>query len=110
MTTLTVPARRSNTDTWLLILMLWQGVLAMAGAAAVYLILTSIPGGLRFVVAGLIGLLAALSAAAVPLIHRRDHRGRVLSLVVNYLGFLALSLIHISAPRPPEARHSAPPG
>ena len=74
MTTLTVPARRSNADTWLLILMLWQGLLAVAGAAAVYLILTSMPGGLRFVMAGLVGLLAALSAAAVPLIHRRDHR------------------------------------
>ncbi len=97
MTTLTMPAKRSNTDTWLLILMLWQGVLAIAGAAAVYLILTSMPGGLRFVVAGLIGLLAALSAAAVPLIQRRDHRGRVLSLVVNYLGFLACAamLLHL---------------
>jgi ABC-type sugar transport system permease subunit len=92
-----MPAKRSNTDTWLLILMLWQGVLAIAGAAAVYLILTSMPGGLRFVVAGLIGLLAALSAAAVPLIQRRDHRGRVLSLVVNYLGFLACAamLLHL---------------
>ncbi len=97
MTTLTLPARRSNADTWLLILMLWQGLLAVAGAVAVYAILTSVPGGLRFVAAGVVGLLAVLSAAAVPLIHRRNHRGRVLSLVVNYLGFLACAamLLHL---------------
>ncbi len=97
MTTLAMPARRSHADTWLLILMLWQGLLAVAGAVAVYAILTSMPGGLRFVVAGVVGLLAALSAVAVPLIHRRDHRGRVLSLVVNYLGFLACTamLLHL---------------
>jgi ABC-type sugar transport system permease subunit len=60
-------------------------------------VLTSVPGGLRFVVAGVVGLLAVLSAAAVPLIQRRDHRGRVLSLVVNYLGFLACAamLLHL---------------
>lgn len=97
MTTLTLPARRSNADTWLLILMLWQGLLAVAGAVAVYAILTSVPGGVRFVAAGVVGLLAVLSAAAVPLIHRRNHRGRVLSLVVNYLGFLACAamLLHL---------------
>lgn len=97
MATISLPARRSHADTWLLILLLWQGLLAIAGAAAVYVILTSVPGGLRFVVAGVVGLLAVLSAAAVPLIHRRDHRGRVLSLVVNYLGFLACAamLLHL---------------
>ena len=36
MTTLTMPARRSHADTWLLILMLWHGLLAVAGAVAVY--------------------------------------------------------------------------
>ena len=97
MATISLPARRSHADTWLLILLLWQGVLAIAGAAAVYLILTGMPGAMRFVAAGLVGLLAVLSAAAVPLIHRRDHRGRMLSLVVNYLGFLACAamLLHL---------------
>ena len=89
MTTLTMPARRSQTDTWLLVLMLWHGLVAVAGAVAVYSTLTDMEGGMRFVVAGVIAALGVLSAAAVPLIHRRNHRGRVFSLVVNYLGFLA---------------------
>ena len=98
MTTLTMPARRSQTDTWLLVLMLWHGLVAVAGAVAVYSTLTDMQGGMRFVVAGVIAALGVLSAAAVPLIHRRNHRGRVFSLVVNYLGFLAcvamLLLLH----------------
>ncbi len=89
MTTLTMPARRSQTDTWLLVLMLWHGLVAVAGAVAVYSTLTDMEGGMRFVVAGVIAALGVLSAAVVPLIHRRNHRGRVFSLVVNYLGFLA---------------------
>ncbi len=97
MTSITLPARRPQTDTWLLLLMLWHGVVAVAGLAAAVSVLTSVPGGLRFVVAGIILALALISAAAVPLIHRRDHRGRVLSLVVNYLGFLACAamLLHL---------------
>jgi ABC-type sugar transport system permease subunit len=97
MTTISLPARRPQTDTWLLLLMLWHGVLATAGVVAAVTILTSVPGGLRFVVAGVILVLALLSAAAVPLIQRRDHRGRVLALVVNYLGFLACAamLLHL---------------
>ena len=99
MTTISLPARRPQTDTWLLILMAWHGVLAMAGVIAAVTILTSVPGGLRFVVAGVILALALLSVAAVPFILRRDHRGRVLSLVVNYLGFLACAamLLHLLA-------------
>ena len=97
MTTISLPARRPQTDTWLLLLMAWHGVLAMAGVIAAVSILTSVPGGLRFVVAGVMLALALLSATTVPFILRRDHRGRVLSLVVNYLGFLACAamLLHL---------------
>ena len=33
-------------------------------------------------------LLGILSATAVVMIRRRDHRGRVISLFINYLGFV----------------------
>jgi ABC-type sugar transport system permease subunit len=97
MSALSLTGRRQSANGWLAILMIWHGLLAIAGAATVYLVLTGMPGGFRFVVAGVLGVLALLSAAAVPLILRRDHRGRVLSLVVNYLGFLACTaaLLHL---------------
>ena len=97
MTSIPLPARRPQTNTWLILLMLWHGVIAVAGLATAVTVLTSVPGVLRLVVAGIILALALISAAAVPLIHRRDHRGRVLSLVVNYLGFLACAamLLHL---------------
>ena len=93
MTTMTMPASRSRTDTWLLVLMLWHGLLAVAGLVAVYVAFTGINGGLRFAVAGVLLVLALLSATTVPLIHRRDHRGRSISLVVNYLGFLTCTAL-----------------
>ena len=93
MTTMTMPASRTRTDTWLLVLMLWHGLLAVAGLVAVYVAFTGINGGLRFAVAGVLLVLALLSATTVPLIHRRDHRGRSISLVVNYLGFLTCTAL-----------------
>ncbi|MEZ4767965.1 MAG: sugar ABC transporter permease [Caldilineales bacterium] len=97
MTTLTVPARRSRADSWLLVLMLWHGLLAAAGVVAAFVTFSSMRGGLRFAVAGVLLVMAVISAAAVLLIYRRDHRGRVLSLVVNYLGFLACTAVLLDA-------------
>lgn len=93
MTTLTMPASRSRADIWLLIVMLWHGLLTVAGFVAAYVTFTSMAGGLRFAVAGVLLVLALLSAVTVAFIQRRDHRGRSTSLVVNYLGFLTCTAL-----------------
>ncbi len=97
MTALSLTGRRQSAGTWPAILIIWHGLLAVAGAFAAYRVFTAVPGGFRFVIAGVLGVWALLSAAAVPLILQRDHRGRVLSLVVNYLGFLTCTaaLLHL---------------
>ena len=77
-----------RTDLWLTILMVWQALVAVVFAVVGALLLTRSSDGLRFVFAGIAFVLAICSTASVPLILRRDHRGRVLSLVVNYLAFL----------------------
>lgn len=82
-------AAQDQARMWLIILTAWQGLLAVAGIAAALVVLALLPGSLRFVIAGVLVVLAGLSAASAVYIVRRDHKGRVFSLVVNYLGFLA---------------------
>lgn len=88
MKAIAMPARRPPVDLWLAALLIWHIILAVLGLIAAYTIFTGSEGGLRFVAGGLLLLLTILSAAAALFIPRRDHRGRTLSLIVNYLGFL----------------------
>jgi len=71
---------------------IWQGLLAAGGAFGVAYLLTRPPaalvGWLRIALIVLFALLGAASGVSVPLLMRRQHRGRVIALTVNYLAFL----------------------
>lgn len=97
MTTTSLPLRKPATDTWLAALALWHALLAVAAAVAGVLLFPRLSEGLLLVPVAALLAVAGMSAAAVPFIRYRDHRGRVLSLAVNYLGFLAcvVGLLHL---------------
>ena len=80
-----------RTKRLLTILVGWHGLLALFLLVSLYLLwgLNSTAAvGLRIVGSLILILGTGASAAAASLILRRNHRGRVLSLTVNYLGFL----------------------
>lgn len=92
---------RVSIDLWITILTLWHGALALAGAgAAIYL--WTVAGSdfalwLRILLTIAAGLVAVSSAAATLLVHRRDRRGRLLSIGINYLLFVAALVLLLSA-------------
>ena len=77
---------------WLRLLTGWHLFLVLLGAGGlVYLWISgseAVATWLRLVLTGLLLLLVAGSATAVYDINQRNHRGRVLSLAINYLGFI----------------------
>lgn len=101
MTTTTFTNRADN---WLTGVMAWQGVVCLVSlAGAVVFGLGIGPGAetavwLRILIAVLFLLWGAASGLAIPGIQQRQHRGRTLSLAVNYLGFLVsfLGLLHVT--------------
>ena len=70
---------------------IWHVVLAissLAGGVFAFVVGDTLPTWARFgLTIGLL-LLGVLSAIAAVLLRRRDHRGRVISLFINYLGFV----------------------
>ena len=76
----------------IILIAVWQGLLAAAGAfGAAYLITrppASLNGWLRIVLIVVAVLLGAASGVSVSLLLRRLHKGRVIALAVNYLVFL----------------------
>lgn len=101
MTTTTFTNRADN---WLTGVMTWHGVVCLVSlAGAVVFGLGMGPGAetavwLRILIAVLFLLWGAASGLAIPGIQQRQHRGRTLSLAVNYLGFLVsfLGLLHVT--------------
>jgi len=97
MTAATVGSREKQTpesrvDLWLRVVMIWHVVLALGGlggAAFVWLGGVTWAGWVKGAVTAVFLLLTILSAVAARDINRRQHRGRTISLAVNYLGFLA---------------------
>lgn len=89
---------------WLNLALVWQGVvclMALVGSVGFGLgmgPMAETAVWLRMLLAVLLLLLAAASGTAVFDIRRRQHRGRTLSLAVNYLGFLVafLGLLHVT--------------
>ncbi len=84
----------NRTQILLRLLAIWQGLVAAGAAAGILLALVN-PGmavWTKVLFALILALAAVGSAFSVWLILRRDHRGRVLSLVVNYLAFLVCLL------------------
>lgn len=82
------------TSTWLRLLMIWQALVAVGSAAGLFLINTrpGIAPWAKILFSLVLALMVAANVVAVFFISRRDHRGRVISLVVNYLGFLVCVL------------------
>ena len=76
---------------WLTVLLIWHVLVAVAAAAGLYGLFTNqvtLPDWVRWFSMGALLLMALGSVGAVIFIPRRDHRGRALSLLVNYIGFL----------------------
>ena len=85
------PGIDNRTKRLLTVLVGWHGLFALlllGGLLVLWLSSAAAAGWLRLV--GSLGLIlgAGASAAAATFILRGDHRGRVLSLILNYLGFL----------------------
>ena len=99
-TTVQTPAAASSSALVLRLGAAWHALLAVAlGAGAFLLAQTRFEArdGLRYVAIALLIAGAAASLAAIPLILRRDHRGRTISLALNYIVGLAsfLSLLGV---------------
>lgn len=90
--TATPGQQAQNTSTWLTIAAGWHILVGAASLGAVFWAWQAESMAdrlwLQILVTVLLLLTAVASGLAAPLIMRRDHRGRVLSLVVNYFGFL----------------------
>lgn len=88
------PEAARRTNLWINLTALWQGILALvSGGAAVYLWTAAAPElapWMRILLTVAAGLVAVGSAVAVVFIVRREHRGRVLALGLNYLLFIAV--------------------
>lgn len=85
-------ARKENTATWLSIVAMWHVVVSLAALGSIFWVRQGESLGdqawLQVLLTVLLLLTAVASGAAAPLIMKRDHRGRVISLAINYLGFL----------------------
>lgn len=90
-----VPGADDRTRLYLNILYSWHILLTLLLLAGLFLIwgpASHAAIGLRLLGSAVLLLGAIASAAAAIYIRRRDHRGRVISLTVNYLGFLFCTL------------------
>jgi ABC-type sugar transport system permease subunit len=72
---------------------IWQGLIAAGGAFGAAYLFSRAPeamaGWLRIVLMVVFVLIGAASGVSVSMLLRRQHRGRVIALTVNYLIFLA---------------------
>ena len=83
------PAKQSSG--WLNVLIVWHVLVAIGAAAGLYGLFTNqvpMPDWVRWFSIGALLLIGLGSIGAVIFIPQRDHRGRTLSLMVNYIGFL----------------------
>ncbi|MCP4424610.1 MAG: sugar ABC transporter permease [Chloroflexi bacterium] len=81
-----------NTSQFLTLAAIWHIIVsvgALAGAIFIWRSETDLAAWIRIVAAILLMAAAGCSAWAVPFIQRREHRGRMISLAINYLGFVA---------------------
>ncbi|NJN95534.1 MAG: hypothetical protein HC875_16195 [Anaerolineales bacterium] len=91
--TISAPPRQTTENgvtLWLRLLAIWHAVVSVAGLAggfAVWQMAPEMATWQRILVTVILILTALASGGAVPFIMQREHRGRMLSLVVNYLWF-----------------------
>lgn len=86
---------------WLRLLLAWHALLAVGGLVGAAVVWTAVGAELatwlRILASVLLAALAVGSGTAVYFISRRRHNGRVISLAINYLGFLffLVSSLHL---------------
>ncbi len=80
----------SRTSLLLRILAIWHIILSMAALAGIALIWAIAPQAvwLKIVISIVLALVGIGSGITAVWIQKRQHRGRMLSLIINYLGFL----------------------
>lgn len=96
-TSIALPGRddpEANVALWLRAALIWHALLAVGAVGGLIYIWSAANGEMALWLKLLLSLFGAAtavaSAAAAILIPQRKHSGRVISLVLNYLGFLAV--------------------
>ncbi len=78
-----------QTELILKIMPAWRVLFALLALAGIFGVTSqAIPASLKVVFSILLGLSAIASLAAIPYFIRRDHKARMISLTLDYLGFL----------------------
>jgi len=93
-----IPQRFTEPNFLLRLLVIWRMVfaaLAAGGILAAWLI-AALPLWQQILITAALGLAGGFSLAAIPDIRRRNHRGRTISLFVDYLAFVASAVILLS--------------
>jgi ABC-type sugar transport system permease subunit len=98
-TSIALPGRddpEANVALWLRAALIWHALLAVGALGSLVYIWAAANDGMALWLKLLLSLFGAATAvassAAVILIAQRKHSGRTISLVINYLGFLAVFL------------------
>ena len=98
-TSIALPGRddpEANVALWLRAALIWHALLAVGAVGGLVYIWAAANDGMALWLKLLLSLFGAATAvassAAVSLIAQRKHSGRTISLVINYLGFLAVFL------------------
>ena len=95
-----VPAQDSSIGAWVTVLVAWHVALAIGAAGAIiYLVSTAETAAwLRLLLTVIAGLVCAGAALPRPvLVFRRRRRGRLLSIGINYLLFIASLVLLLAA-------------
>jgi ABC-type sugar transport system permease subunit len=88
-------------DLWINILMVWHALLSLGAVAGIIYLWSNANAGMagwvRILLTVVASLVAAGSAVTTVLVARRDRRGRLLSLGINYLLFIAVIVLLLAA-------------
>ena len=80
---------QNQTELVLKLMPVWRVLFAILALVAIFFLQgQEFASGLKILFSVLLGVAALASLASLPYILRRDHKGRMISLVLDYLGFL----------------------
>ncbi len=87
----------TGVELWLVIVTIWHALLSVAGIGAIVTLWSGagqeLNQWLRIIISLAMALIAVSSAAASVLVSRRDRRGRLLSLGINYVLIIATLIL-----------------
>lgn len=88
-------------EVWVTILTAWHALLSLGAAAGIVYLWSdgnaAMAGWVRILLTVVAALVTAGSAVTAVLVARRDRRGRLLSLGINYLLFIAVAVLLLTA-------------